>query len=478
MRTVLAVVLVPVLSLVALVTVAGGAFTTQAEANRATACTYRVPDPNRIAVAMEQLTVDPVDEDHWNTNAATAGYPAVAWAAATIDERHQFLVNVITTVLATVAPHAVTTPVIIWWHGAMPASNDDHRWQTVPVPGWSGTLATYLSAFTTVYATNPTVTANPDPTPTSCTPPSDTCRQPVERTAILATIRRQESGGTYLEQHRSRATGYSTGSGNPSGAYQFLHDTWNGYGGYDEAFQAPASIQDQKAAADVDGFLARYGRVDWVPVAWYVGADGADNVRDGTWPLSYLPNPGFNTVTIGDYQHAWMSHYISIALPAAGISPAVCPTGAAAVIAWADSQIGAPYATINPYRFGTPPWPGGPLVGLTGRTYDFPAGTTVYDCSGFVVAAWRRAGVDYPGQYGIYVSDQWNTPRLPDAPRSALAPGDIAVYSTDAAGNGHVVLIHDIDPTTGTVHTIEASGSHGVTIGTLDWTRVIAIKRT
>ena len=477
MRTVLAAVLVPVLGLVALLTVAGG-YTAETAATRATACMYSAPDPNRIAVAMEQLTVDPVDEAHWDTYARTAGYPTVAWAAAGGEERHQLLVNVVTTLLTTIAPHAVTTPVIVWWHTTMPADNNDHSWQTVPVPGWSGTLDTYLTAFTTAYATNPTVTADARPTRTSCTPPSSVCRQPVDRTAILATIRQQESGGNFTERHRSRSGGYDPASGNPTGAYQYLHDTWNRYGGYDEAFQAPVNIQDQKAGDDVDGFLARYASVDWVPVAWYVGTGGADNVRAGTWPLSYVPNPGFNTGSIGDYQNAWIDQYTTVALPAVGLAPAACPTGAAAVIAWADSQIGAPYATINPYRFGTPPWPGGSLVGLTGRTYDFPAGTIVYDCSGFVVAAWRHAGVDYPGQYGIYVSDQWNTTRLPDAPRSALLPGDIAVYSTDAAGNGHVVLIHDIDLATGTVHTIEASGSHGVTIGTLDWSRVIAIKRT
>ena len=55
-------------------------------------------------------------------------------------------------------------------------------------------------------------------------------------------------------------------------------------------------------------------------------------------------------------------------------------------------------------------------------------------------------------------------------------PGDLAVYSLSASGVGHIVMIHDIAPD-GTVHTIEATPSQGVHIGTIDWSRVISIKR-
>ena len=62
----------------------------------------------------------------------------------------------------------------------------------------------------------------------------------------------------------------------------------------------------------------------------------------------------------------------------------------------------------------------------------------------------------------------------PDSP-AAIAPGDLAVYSP-VNGVGHIVMIHHIDPD-GTVRTIEATTSRGVTIGTINWTRVTAIKR-
>ena len=262
----------------------------------------------------------------------------------------------------------------------------------------------------------------------------------------------------------------------PSGAYQFLASTWAGYGGYDEAFQAPPDIQDERAASDVATILTRFGGDPaWVPVAWYVGLGGAQRVADGEWSPAYVPNPAHNTISIGDYQARWLDHYTTIALPTAGGAPAECPLGGVAAVAWAATQIGAPYAAIDPYRFGTPAWPGGTLSGFRGNDYAFPAGTVVYDCSGFVIAAWRNAGVDLVAQYGLYGSQAFPGSGLEEIPRTAIAPGDLAVYSP-VDGVGHIVMIHHVDPE-GVVHTIEAVGGAGVTMRTIDWSRVTSIKR-
>jgi hypothetical protein len=47
-----------------------------------------------------------------------------------------------------------------------------------------------------------------------------------------------ESGGQDLTPNSAGASGY----------YQFLRSTWSGYGGYSQAYQAPKSLQDQRAA--------------------------------------------------------------------------------------------------------------------------------------------------------------------------------------------------------------------------------------
>ena len=68
--------------------------------------------------------------------------------------------------------------------------------------------------------------------------------------AVLARIRGCESGGRYNAQNpRSTA----------SGAYQFLDSTWNGFGGYRRAMNAPPGVQDAAALA----LFQRAGTSPW-----------------------------------------------------------------------------------------------------------------------------------------------------------------------------------------------------------------------
>jgi hypothetical protein len=149
-------------------------------------------------------------------------------------------------------------------------------------------------------------------------------------------------------------------------------------------------------------------------------------------------------------------------------------TGAAKAIAWGETQMGAKYAAVRPFSLGEPPWPGGTIGGYG----PFPAGTIVYDCSGFVIACWRKAGIDFgKSPYNIGSSGQFNTPKIPDAPQNDLKPGDIVAYSPPPGSSiGHVVLIHHIEES-GEIRTLESSGSHGVWIGKLVPARAICYKR-
>lgn len=147
----------------------------------------------------------------------------------------------------------------------------------------------------------------------------------------------------------------------------------------------------------------------------------------------------------------------------------------AAMMRWAETQIGAPYAAITPYRFGEPLWPGGSRVGDRGNHYTFPAGIAVYDCSGFVCAVWKKAGVDLDKDYGLSWSQAFLSNQLETVERAQLQAGDIVVYSL-RNGIGHVVLYHS-KGTDGKEKCIEASGSKGVCIQSIDWSRVNGIRR-
>lgn len=120
--------------------------------------------------------------------------------------------------------------------------------------------------------------------------------------AILQTIRTLESGGRYDAQ----APGSSA-----SGAYQFINSTWNNFGGYTRAVDAPPEIQDGKAVESVTAILAANNNdVSAVPVVWYIG-----HVPIGDeWDRVPYAGAG-NVLTPRQYQVKWMTIYRSITPP-------------------------------------------------------------------------------------------------------------------------------------------------------------------
>lgn len=114
---------------------------------------------------------------------------------------------------------------------------------------------------------------------------------------ILATIRQLESGSRYdIGPNKASA----------SGAYQYIHSTWNGYAGYSDAYLAPQSVQDERARGDVERILVRFGGdVTMVPVMWYYPRAAIDT----TW-MDRVPNPaGGNRLTVREYQTRWVDTY-------------------------------------------------------------------------------------------------------------------------------------------------------------------------
>ena len=103
----------------------------------------------------------------------------------------------------------------------------------------------------------------------------------------------------------------------------------------------------------------------------------------------------------------------------------------ASALAWADTQVGVPYASVNPYRFGDVAWDGGAHLSVNGngKTYQFPQGTKVYDCSGFVTAVWRKAGVDL-ATYGATTTESMAA-KVPAVSPANAQKGDILLIDSD-----------------------------------------------
>jgi hypothetical protein len=170
-----------------------------------------------------------------------------------------------------------------------------------------------------------------------------------------------------------------------------------------------------------------------------------------------------------------------------GITGADTLSGPAAfAIQWAYTQVGDLYASINPYRFGDSiygkAWDcpdAQPLCSRTdmfGKSRTVAAGSYVYDCSGLVVAAWLRGGVDLVKKNAGWSDMMFKN--LPHITRDQVQPGDLLLFSygdTSLEDPTDHVAIYLNDKQM--LHSGTCANYSGVCVGKIDWSSVVAIIR-
>jgi cell wall-associated NlpC family hydrolase len=153
------------------------------------------------------------------------------------------------------------------------------------------------------------------------------------------------------------------------------------------------------------------------------------------------------------------------------------------VLQWGLTQVGSAYAAINPYRFGDSlygrAWECAgkaatcTKVDMHGKARTVAAGSYVYDCSGLVVAAWLRAGVDL-----VKRNAAWTDPmaqNLTHVTRATAQPGDLVIFNfSGGPGTDHVGIYID-DQTM--LHAGTCTGPGGVCLRSIPWGNAVAVVR-
>jgi LAS superfamily LD-carboxypeptidase LdcB len=121
--------------------------------------------------------------------------------------------------------------------------------------------------------------------------------------ALAKAIGTLESGGNY--KIKSKVT-------SAAGKYQYVKGTWNNYGGYATADQAPPEVQDKRFKADMTRLLTQYnGDVRMAAVAHFQGEGAARSLAKGNKSvLSKSDANGMVTSTYADKVAKQVDEYL------------------------------------------------------------------------------------------------------------------------------------------------------------------------
>ena len=264
---------------------------------------------------------------------------------------------------------------------------------------------------------------------------------------VIYGIKMQESKGDYQADNPTSTA---------SGAYQYIDGTWDGYGGYSHAGDAPPEVQDAKMREDTQAAYERLGDWERVIASHFSGENFQEGPKEN-WDR--VPGYASNqNPSVWEYVHG-VEKYIQDADPSAfgGAAPTL-PTAAAAMPTIADPQAAAQHfvdAALaqrgDKYVFGAEADPG-------------DANPTAFDRSELTQWAAHQAGIEIPDGSAAQYLDLKAKGLLIPVEQAAHTPGALLfTFSSEPTAGGERPTTSHVAISQGNGQTVEADDVQGVT---------------
>lgn len=273
---------------------------------------------------------------------------------------------------------------------------------------------------------------------------------------VIYGIKIQESHGNYQAENPTSTA---------SGAYQYIDGTWDGYGGYGHAADAPPEVQDAKMRADTQAAYDRLGDWERVIASHFAG----ENVQAG--PKSdWTKVPGYEynqNPSIREYVDGVLGH-ISEADPSMFGGQTLGTTPVAAVATVSTPVVDAapvvdPHLTAQKFVDAA--------LAQRGDAYEFGAEAdgnadpAAFDRSELTQWAAHQAGVEIPdGSSAQYLELKAKGLLIPVS-QAAHTPGSLLfTFSSEPTPDGPKPDVAQVAISQGNGMTVEADDTHGVTV--------------